>query len=114
MSFIMNNNDCNFNIDRQKIQDQMNVLDAQMIQAGQNAFSMISGMVKTASGSSSQSTGQQISSELKSALTAVKDIEHFVDLICDEIRKESDNQVTVILSGSYSGHEISQATQSVL
>lgn len=116
MSFISNNNDCNFNIDRQKTQDQMNKLNTQMEQAGQNAFTMIKGMVTaTASGSSgTQNTTQQIHGELNSAVAAVNDIQQFVDLLCDEIRLACNNQIMVGISGSYSGHEISQATQSIL
>ncbi len=116
MSFIRNNNDCNFNIDRQKTQDQMNKLDAQLSQAGQSAFSMIKSMITTTTGSSSgsQTTSQQISSALKSAVAAINDIQQFVDLMCDEIRKANDNQITIVISGSYSGHEISQSTNSVL
>jgi hypothetical protein len=116
MSFINNNNDCNFNIDRQKTQDQMNKLDIQMAQAGENAFSMIKSIVNTSAGNSlsSQGTGQQISAELKSVVTAINDIQQFVDLLCDEIRIANDKQIFVIVNSSYSGHEISQLSQSVL
>ncbi len=116
MSFIINNNDCNFNIDRQKTQDQMNKLDMQMAQAGQNAFTMIKSIINTTAGNSlsSQNTSQQINAELKSAVSAINDIQQFVDLLCDEIRVANDKQISIIINGSYSGQEISQSNQSVL
>ena len=114
MNFISSNNDCNFNIDRQKVQDQMNTLDTKMAQAGQNAFNMLKGMFTSVTGSNSQNVSQQVNSELKSAVAAVNDIEQFVDLLCESIRIASNNQFTIKVSGSYSGHEISVNSQSVL
>lgn len=114
MNFISNNNDCNFNIDRQKVQDQMNTLDTKMVMAGQNAFNMLKGMFTSVTGSNSQNVSQQISNELKSAVAAVNDIEQFVDLICESIRVANYNQFTVKVNGSYSGHELSVSLKNVL
>jgi hypothetical protein len=114
MNYIANNNDCNFNIDRQKIQDQMNTLDSQMALAGQNVFNMIKGMFSSVTGSNSQNMSQQINTELKSAVAAINDIEQFVDLLCESIRVANNNQFIVKVSGSYSGHEISVSLKNVL
>jgi len=114
MSFIVNNNDCNFNINRQKVQDQMNILNTKMIQAGQNAFAMIKDMFPSSSGSNSQTAAQQIGHELKSVVEAVNDIQQFVDLVCEAIRVANNNQFMVQVSGACAGHEISINIQSVL
>ena len=87
-------------------------LDAQLESVAANAWYNISGIL---GGSSNTPTPlQQVRDNLKEAENALVDIENFVYLICEAIRVESGNQISVSMSASYSGHEISQSMQGVL
>ncbi len=113
MNYIKNNNDCSFNLNRQKTQDNMAKLEAQLESAAVNTYNKISSIIGGGT-TNSQTPLQQVRDNLKEAENALVDIENFVYLICEAIRVESDNQISVSMSASYSGHEISQSMQGVL
>lgn len=118
MSFILNNNDCAFNINEQNVIQQYDNLYNNLGKAATSSYDLLKNIwTNTTSGTSSTSSStfsSQIAQQLKQMNSAIIDLNNLVVKLNASIRKAYDDQMFIQVKSNFSGQEISQNQTSVL